>query len=390
MGQVFRRSYRDKAGNRQTCATWTIRYFRNGRAEQESTKFTRKGDAERLLRLREGDIAKGIPVAASDARLTFTEAAKDVVNDLRTNGRRSVAVVERRIRLHLAPFFGHRRLSDITTADVRAYVALRKSEPIAPPPKRKTPTAAPGRLTSNAQINRELQILKRCYSLAIAANRIFTRPQIVMLKESAPRAGFFDRDQVEAVCRHLPEVLADVVMFAFITGWRVPSEVLALEWRHVDFRAGVVMLDPGMTKNDAPRTFPMTGELRAILERRQTEHKALRKAGHLVTRVFVRLVAKGRGGPKAPRPITTFAKAWKDACRLAGCPGRIPHDLRRSAVRALVRASVPERVAMQLTGHKTRSVFERYNVVNETDLQEAVRRLERFDLSKPAEVLVGR
>ncbi len=74
--------------------------------------------------------------------------------------------------------------------------------------------------------------------------------------------------------------------------------------------------------------------------------------------------------------VDRFSKAWKHACLLAGCPGRIPHDLRRTAVRNLVRAGVPERVAMKLTGHKTPSVFARYDIISGSDLTDAAARLD--------------
>src|SRR4029077_8694987 len=88
------------------------------------------------------------------------------------------------------------------------------------------------------------------------------------------------------------------------------------------------------------------------------------------------VIADGRGGDKKPHRIVSFTKAWQTACRKAGCPARPPHDPPRTAVRALVRAGVPERVAMQLTGHKTRSVFERYNIVSDGDLRDAAARLD--------------
>ena len=146
----------------------------------------------------------------------------------------------------------------------------------------------------------------------------------------------------------------------------MPSEVLTLEWRQVDLTAGYVRLDPGTTKNEDGRVFPMTRELRRLFEAQKvhTEGEA-RRQGIIIPRVF------HRDG----KPVKDFRGAWRSACKAAGCPGRIPHDFRRTAVRNLVRAGVPERVAMQLTGHRTRSVFERYNIVSETDLREAALRL---------------
>jgi len=153
-----------------------------------------------------------------------------------------------------------------------------------------------------------------------------------------------------------------------ITGWRINSEVLTLQWRQVDFNAGTVRLDPGTTKNGEGRVFPMTRDLRAGLEMQRPQSG---KRAAIIPWVF------HRDG----EPIKRFNKVWKRACVAGGCPGRIPHDLRRTAVRNLVRAGVPERVAMQLTGHKTRSVFERYNIVSEGDLTDAARRLDGASVS---------
>jgi integrase len=160
-----------------------------------------------------------------------------------------------------------------------------------------------------------------------------------------------------------------------------------LEWRNVDFAAGEVRLDPGTTKNGQGRVIKMTVELRALLEARSAARDALGDAKLKVPWVFWRLLAKGkrsrngrRGGKNAyrgeePTRITTFGKAWKAACKAAGCPGRIPHDLRRTAVRNFIRAGIPQQVAKTLTGHLTDSVFNRYNITSESDLVDAAQRM---------------
>jgi integrase len=129
-------------------------------------------------------------------------------------------------------------------------------------------------------------------------------------------------------------------------------------------------MDPQTTKNDEGRTFPFTDALERLLATQKAEHERLEAEGVICPWVFNRSNRKVKG-----KQITTFIKAFRAACTKAGCPGRIPHDLRRTAVRNLVRAGVPERVAMQMTGHKTRSVFERYNIVSECDLVEAAKKL---------------
>jgi integrase len=159
-----------------------------------------------------------------------------------------------------------------------------------------------------------------------------------------------------------------VVTFAYVTGWRIQSEVLKLTWSQVDFKAGVVRLEPGTTKSGEGRTFPFTAipELCTVMEeqKRRTE-AAQRKQGRIIAAVF------HRNG----EPVKTFYKAWRKATVAAGCPGRIPHDFRRTAVRNLVRAGVPEKTAMMMTGHKTRAVFDRYDIINEADLRAGAERL---------------
>lgn len=168
--------------------------------------------------------------------------------------------------------------------------------------------------------------------------------------------------------------------FAYVPGWRINSEVLPLQWRQVDLKAGEVRLDPGTTKNLEGRVFYLTSELKELFKaQRKAADRIQRRKGMIVQHVFFHDVTTKNGdvGFWSGHAIAPsgFYHAWCRARIAAGGPGSIPHDFRRTAIRNMVRAGIPERVAMKLSGHKTRSVFDRYNVVSDGDLREASNRL---------------
>jgi integrase len=157
-----------------------------------------------------------------------------------------------------------------------------------------------------------------------------------------------------------------------LTGWRL-GEALALPWSQVDFRAGIVRLEAGTTKNREGRTFPFAvlPELEAVLRAQQERTRVHERAqGQIIRWVFHR---QGE-----PIHRVAFRRAWHRACGKVGLSGRVPHDLRRTAVRNLERAGVSRSVAMKLTGHKTESVYRRYAIVAERDLAEGVQKLASF------------
>ena len=145
--------------------------------------------------------------------------------------------------------------------------------------------------------------------------------------------------------------LRPVARFAYLTGWRVPSEALMRQWKHVDLEAGMVRLEPGETKNRKGPMFPFgrSPELKALLEEQRARTSALVElTGEEIAWVF------HRQGSRISR--NTLSSAWRTACKKAGLEGKIPHDFRRTAVRNLERAGVSRSVAMKLTGHETETV----------------------------------
>jgi integrase len=204
-------------------------------------------------------------------------------------------------------------------------------------------------------------------NLALQAEKITSKPYIPMLQENNVRTGFFEHGEYLAVRKALPPFLQPVATFGYATGWRI-AEILTLQWRQVNLDAAEVRLDPGTTKSGDGRVIYLDGELLDTMREQRTSVLNLqREWGEIIPWVFI--------NPATGDRIRNFRKSWDQACKAAGLTGRLFHDFRRTAVRNMVRSGVPEVVAMRISGHKTRSIFDRYNIVSEQDLREAARRI---------------
>jgi integrase len=350
LGFVYQPVYVDKrTGERRNAATWWVQYSVRGKRYRESSSSTDRADAIKLLKRRIGEAAEGRRVGRDIEKTTFEDLARILLDDYRANGRQSIRRVHGAIR-NLRQVFGDSRAIDITDDGLNSYIVYRQQQGAA-----------------NATINRELAALKRAFRLA--GRRVGQPPRFRMLRENNARKGFFEPEQFNLVLEHLPDYLKGPFEVAYITGWRVASEVLTRKWQHVDLENGWLRLDPGESKNTEGRMFPLTPELREILSRQMEKTRQLQLATDtLIPWVF------HRGG----KPIKDYYGGWDKACRLAGYPDRVAHDLRRTAVRNLERAGVPRSAAMKMTGHKTESVYRRYAIVDEAMLREGAEKLSAF------------
>ncbi len=372
------------AGLLKPTETWFIRVRHNGKTFKESTGTREYEEAKEFLKKWKEARALGKPIIKRSQHVTFGDMAERLKQDYDRNGKHRRTLDARLARL--LPVFGARRLADLIPDDVDRYVTKRHEAK-----------------ASAASINRELEVLARAFTLGckLGLTTATLRVRDHRLKEAPPRSGFFEPAQYAAVLRHLTHTVVREVdgrrrkvnlpaddlrlacSIAYAYGWRMQSEILTLERRHVDLDAaggmGTLSLDPGSTKNDDARVVVLTPELRSAiaeqLKRLDTFHRA---SGIITPYLFVHTEGVLRG-----QRVKDFARAWRTACKAAGIPGRLRHDFRRTAVRGLVNAGVPAPVAMEMTGHKTDSVFRRYHIVSQSDHVRAARLLAQASSATP-------
>lgn len=326
--------------------TYWCKYYRNGKAFAESTKQTDPEKAERFLQRRLAQVITATFVGPRVERIRVDALAEDFVREYRINGRKSIDDAEARWKLHLKPVFGHMRAVQVSSDQLNKYVDDRQREK-----------------ATNATINRELAALKRMFTIGSQTTppKVNRLPHFPHLEERNVRKGFVEDKQYAALAKACGEIglwLRGLFECGYTYGWRV-SELVGLRVEQVNVVDGTIRLNPGETKNDDARVVKMSTSVKLLLTALIADKSA-------TDYVFTR--DEGR--------VKDFRGAWETVTTAAGTPDLLFHDLRRTAVRNMVRAGIPERVAMAISGHKTRAVFERYNIVSERDLDDAVRKLE--------------
>jgi integrase len=336
---------------RKDSGIWWIKYYRNGRSFRESTRTDDKRVATRMLGKRLAEISTNTFVGPTHERITVGELADDLFRDYRINHRKTIDDVQTRWRLHLEPSFGSRRVIEVTSDLVARYIDHRQNEN-----------------ASNATINREMAALKRMFRIGMFTTppKVFRLPRFPKLAENNIRTGFLEDAQCKTLMAYCPDLwFQAIVEIGRTYGWRI-SELINLKVRDIDLAGRTIRLEPGTTKNKDGREVTMTGNIYALLTRCVAGKSA-------ASSIFTRPDGK---------PVKIFRKTWANACKSAGVPGLLFHDLRRTAARNLRRAGIAEGVIMKIGGWRTRSVFERYAIVSQTDVADAVAKLEANQIPK--------
>lgn len=365
LGSIYRRTVKEADGTEREIPTWHVQFSVNGQQYRETTHTDSYNEAQKYLKRRITEVATGKFHGTKVDRTLMSELLNDVVADYELKDRHSVDKMARPlIENRLIPYFGRVRATNVKVPTITAYMRQRKEEEAAV-----------------ASVNRELALLRRSFKLGAANGKVGAAhvPDFkgLIQKEKNARQGFWEHSEYEAFRDALPVDERAMFIFGYWTGCRF-GEIAQLEWSQVDLEGRAVRLRDDQTKSGESRIIPLGGpgnDLHDMLVNQQKRHAALCPDSPWV---FFRQgsINPKRKSARRGHQVVDIRKAWDKAAKETGIT-RLFHDLRRTGVRNLVRAGVPEKVAMLISGHKTRSVFERYDIVDERDLHDAADKLYR-------------
>ncbi len=333
---------------------WSIAYYWRNHEQREAVaralgkqpeKVTRE-DAERLLKARLRQLAEGRSAGANGERVTVNEVLDAYLQHLRVKKAKSYPQLASHLR-RVRRGFGHERAAALTRTRIEAWVEQQRTAGFA-----------------DGTIKVWVALLRA--ALRLAEEELPRLPKFPAIRVDNARRDFYERDEVERLLPLLPTPIDDLVRLAYLSGWR-KEELQSLTWSQVDRRRRTITLTG--SKNDEGRVLPLVGERWELIERRW--------AARIVGDRLVEWVFHRRG-----RPVRDFTHVWARARRTAGLLNRTLHGFRRTAARDLVEGGMDYKSAMEVTGHKTMSVFQRYQIV---DVRRTRVALETLDAHRAAQ-----
>lgn len=362
------------------CRFWYAQFYRDGRQIRVSTKTEVKEEAKKTLRRLMGDTERGITPENELRKVRYADLRAGLIANYTEQGHDSLQTMadgsetiwglkaldeffEYEVPKPGQPDSGKLGLpvTRITTDAARKFMNARLEEGLA-----------------NDTVNGSLRLLRRMLSIAHEDGKIQIVPKIRMLKAGPARKGFLAKESFDTLIGFIPPNLKPLITFLYYCGVRL-GEAKQIQWSQVDLDAALIRLEEDQTKNSEARILPLPNVLVQMLEEIEPKEGEVFNA-------------------------TNLRKTWHKACVAAklgtltkvegiadpSYTGLIIHDLRRSAIKNLMKAGVNEKVAMKISGHKTRYVFDRYHIVDTEDVVEAMRRVQDIVPAKTISLRVSR
>jgi len=348
---------------RKGCRFWYAQYIHDGKKVRVSTREVSKMAALAALRRLMSDRDRGLAPLPEAQKLRYADLRQGLIDDYREQGNRTLTTdADGEETVHglyaLDAYFGFGpnhsgpRVSEIKPKTSQEFARKRREQGV-----------------GNAIINRSLACLRRMLRIAYDDELIQRVPKVHFLKEPPARKGFLEEDKFYELLALFSTRLKPLILFLYRCGVR-GGEALQIEWPQVDLGRRLITLPQEQTKTEEERIVPLPSELVMLLRAIEPKIGKVFDDTNLRVEWTTACAACGQGKRTLVEPKDENGWPWYKYSGLA------IHDLRRSAVRNLVRAGVSETVAMKISGHKTRDVFDRYNIVSTKDVTAAMSRLE--------------
>ncbi len=345
-GSIFHKAYVDRNGRLCHTRVWYIKYYVHGKPITLPSGTQDEDEAVAMLRQKMAQASQRAEFTEHPERVKMGQLFDLLLEHYRQSQRRSTYDVERKIEKRLRPYFGKLKAQSVTSTIIRRYIASRQAT--------KEPPA-------NASINRELAYVRRALRLGAEQDPplVLRVPHFEMLPEDNVREGTLSHEAYRIVRDNLPGYARIALVLAYHTGAR-KGELRQIRKDKIDLNAKRIDLPGRTTKNKKARFLPIYGDMGPEIE----------MAIAAGTRECPLLIQNGG------EPVYDWEKAWATACKAAGVSGALFHDLRRTALTNMIEAGLSEKEAMEISGHKTRAVFDRYHIVSERRLKEMAGKLE--------------